>query len=450
MMALGDPRGDDADHARVPALGGQHQRPALGMLRHERLGLEADPGLDVATLGVDPVQLGGDRLRAVPVLSEQQLEPGVGAVKPPGGVQARAEPEADRRLVQARGIDARDVHQRPQPDLARAGERPQPLAHEPAVLALQRHDVRHGRERDQVQILVGQRRVLPRALQQRLRELVGDAGGAQVRARVAVDARVHERRVRQHAVGARRVMVGDHDVHPQRAGERDLLDRGDRAVDRDQQVGPARGQLLDRRAREPVAVVDPARQVPVHVRAQRAQRAHEDRGRAHAVDVVVPVDGDPRAALDVLEHAPCRRRQAGPGTERVALAGGQEGPCRLRLPQAAAHEHLRDDVRAAQLGGQPRGGGEGVRGDLQARVHDALRLGAREDGNRAHSEGNGSSGLPRRLLRARGRRAAGRRRSSTTPRSRRCATSTATSASTGACSTWAAPRRTTSTCRPTS
>ena len=90
----------------------------------------------------------------------------------------------------------------------------------------------------------------------------------------------------------------------------------------------------------------------------------------------------------------------------MALAGGQERPRRLGLPQAAAHEHLRDDVRAAELGGQPRGGGEGVRGDLQARVHDALRLGAREDGNRAHSD-NGSSGLPRRLLRARGRRAAG-------------------------------------------
>ena len=259
MVALGDPRRDDPDHAGMPALGREDERVALGMVGDQRLGLEPDPRLDVAPLGVHRVQLRGDRAGALAVLGQQQLEPGVGAVQAPGGVQPRPEPEADRRLVDRARVHARDVHQRPQPDLARAGQRAQPGADQPPVLAEQRDDVGDRGQRDQVEVLVGECRVLPRRGEQRARELERHAGGAQVGARVAVQPRVHERRVRQRAVGARAVMVGDDDVEPERPRRRDLLDRGHRAVDGDQQSRPARGQPLDGRAREPVAVVDPAR-----------------------------------------------------------------------------------------------------------------------------------------------------------------------------------------------
>ena len=189
VVALGDPRGDDADHARVPALA----RPARarGPAGCSATSASASKRIRVSTSRRSALTVSSSAataLRALAVLGQQQLEPGVGAVEPPGGVQPRAEPEADRGLVEPARVHARDVHQRAQADLARAGERPQALAHEPAVLALQRHDVGDRGQRDQVQVLVGQRRVLPRALQQRLRELVRDAGRAQVRARVAVDA----------------------------------------------------------------------------------------------------------------------------------------------------------------------------------------------------------------------------------------------------------------------
>ena len=340
------------------------------MLARERLGLEANRGLDVAPLGVDRVQLQRDRAGALAVLGQQQLQPGVGAVEAPGGVQPRAEPEADRRLVEAARVDARDVHQRAQPDLARARQRTQALAHEPAVLAHQRHDVGDRRQRDQVEVLVGERRVLARGGQQRLREPVGDAGGAQMRARIAVQARVDERRGRQRAVGARAVVVGDHDVHPGRARGGDLLDRGDRAVDGDQQVGAARGKALDRGEGEPVAVVDPARQVPVDVRAERAQRAHEDRGRADAVHVVVAVHGDARAAAGVAEDPLRRLGQPRPGRERMQVGGGEERARRLRLPEPAPNQHLGEHVRAPERGRERRGGGELIRGDRQPGVHD--------------------------------------------------------------------------------
>ena len=101
---------------------------------------------------------------------------------------------------------------------------------------------------------------------------------------------------------------------------------------------------------------------------------------------------EPRSTCSSTRHAVAA--SPGQAPSECALAGGQERPRRLRLAQAAPHEHLREHVRAAQLRGQPRGGGERVRSDLQARVHDALRLGAREDGNRAHCYGMAPADFP--------------------------------------------------------
>ena len=55
------------------------------------------------------------------------------------------------------------------------------------------------------------------------------------------------------------VVVGDDDVESQLDGPFDLLHRGDRAVDGDEQARSLSGQSLDSVAREPIAVVDPAR-----------------------------------------------------------------------------------------------------------------------------------------------------------------------------------------------
>ena len=372
VVALGDPRGDDADHAGMPAVGREdvrrRLRSAVPRGRDLRLGLEQDPRLDVAPLDVDRVELGRDRAGPLQVRGEQQLEAGIRAVQPPGRVDARREPEPDGAGVHPARVDARDVHQRLEPRLAGRCEHAQPGAHQPAVLADQRDAVGDGGERDQVEVGVGGFRVLPGRLQQRPRELMRDAGGAQLRARVAADGRVHDRRVRQPPVGARRVMVGHDHVHARRPRRRDLVDRRDRAVDGDQQPGAARREPLDGRGRQAVAVVDPARQVPVDVGADRPQRAHQDGGGADAVDVVVPVHGDARAAGDVLEDP--RRTVAQPSerVERVAHVGREELARRRHVGETAPDEHLGRDVRHVQRGAQLPGGGKVVRSDLEADV----------------------------------------------------------------------------------
>ena len=169
---------------------------------------------------------------------------------------------------------------------------------------------------------------------------------------------------------------------PGRLRRRDLGHGGDRAVDGHQQVGPARGEPLDRRGGEAVAVVDAAGQVPVDVGAERPQGADEDRGRADAVDVVVAVDGDPRAARDVAEDHPRAVAQAAEGVERVRVLGGEEALRRGGIAQPAAHQHLREHVRDPQLAAEALGGGEVVGGDLEAGILAAHGPDARAAGGR--------------------------------------------------------------------
>jgi hypothetical protein len=379
VMALRDPRGHDADHAGMPAVRGEHvSRGARWALRDLLLGLEEDPRLHVAPLDVDRVELGRDDARPGDVGCQQQLEPRVRAMQAPGRVDPRGEPEPDRAGVHAARIHARHLHERLQAGLARGGQRAQTLADEAPVLTHQRDAVGHRGERDQVEVGVGLRAVQSRRLQQRAREKVAHAGRAQLRARIAAEQRMHDGRVGQAAVRSRRVVIRDHDVEP--GGERrgHLVDGRDRAVDGHQQLGAAGRQPLDRRRREPVAVVDPAREIPVHLGAERAQRAHQHRGGAHPVHVVVAVDGDPRAALDVAEYPLGALAQPAERVERMAHLRSQESAGGRRIGEPPADQHLGGHVRDPQLAAQPRGGRVVVRAEVQADVgpgHAAHRTG---------------------------------------------------------------------------
>ena len=238
VVALGDPRGDDPDHARVPALAGEHVGGALARRGDLGLGLEEDARLDVAALGVGAVELLGDRGRALrrpPVRTSSR--PGVGAVQAPRGVDPRREAEADRARVEplpgrpAPRASARAAPASPSRP-ARAGPRARGGGSRRAAGRSRRPSpAPRGR---------GPRRRRPSrpplAPPSACAELVATAGRAQVRARVAADGRVDDRRVGQRAVGARAVVVGDDHVDAGRARGGDLLDGGDRAVDGDQQA----------------------------------------------------------------------------------------------------------------------------------------------------------------------------------------------------------------------
>ena len=176
-------------------------------------------------------------------------------------------------------------------------------------------------------------------------------------------------------------MVADDDVQAQGARLRDLVDGGDGAVGGEQQARAALGEPLHRRRAEPVAVLGAAGQVPVHVGPQAAQHAHEDRGRADAVDVVVAVHRHARARAHVREDQSDRRVDAGEGREVMALARRQPRARGLLLAQPAAHEDLREREAHAEPALERAHRRDRCGWDVQEALHGRRTLGATADGS---------------------------------------------------------------------
>ena len=88
------------------------------------------------------------------------------------------------------------------------------------------------------------------------------------------------------------MVVGDDDVEPELLRAGDLGDRGDPAVDGDDECAPVAGQPVERLARDAVALLEPAREVPGDVRAELPQDEDGERRGADPVRVVVAVDAD--------------------------------------------------------------------------------------------------------------------------------------------------------------
>jgi len=228
--------------------------------------------------------------------------------------------------------------------------------------------------------------------EERLAELVHDSGPAQLRERVGGRPRGDDRAVRKRLPGA--VVVGDHDVEPEGARLGDLLHGGDSAVHGQHEADTVAGETREGVARDAVALLEAAREVPVGLGAQLAQDEDGERRRADAVDVIVAVDADALAALDggpdpldrhahVAEQERVVARKL--GVEEAAGVGG------LAVP--APDEHRCGDLAHAELANERGDGlmvlavnrpdtrhpedGTGAAGRLFAQDRDPLARGSR-------------------------------------------------------------------------
>ena len=200
-----DARGEDADDAFVPACveQGDAGRRVVGVERFEqdqRLFLHA--GFDLAALAVERVELLGDLQGAAGVFGEQAFDAEAHVGEAAGGIQARAEDEAEvhrRRLFR---VAAGGLEQRGEAGLQLAGAHAlQALADQDAVVAVELDDVGDGAERDEVEQagevgfgLVGEEAALAQFGAQGEHDVehdadAGDALGREVAARLV---RVHD------------------------------------------------------------------------------------------------------------------------------------------------------------------------------------------------------------------------------------------------------------------
>ncbi len=160
------------------------------------------------------------------VLGQQKLERLARMAEASCRVEARRKPEPDGSRVDRRRVNAGASHQRAEARLRRARKRAQPGDRERAVLVEERDDVGDRRERDEVEVTA---RNLGVDAEQRLPELVDDAGPAQLRERVVGGAGRDDRAVGKRL--GRPVVVGDDDVQPPLLRLGDLGGGGDPAVD---------------------------------------------------------------------------------------------------------------------------------------------------------------------------------------------------------------------------
>ena len=214
--ALDQPRGDDADHALVPAPRPRRRRRGAPRRSagHASTVATASRRIRSSTawrsrFSVLELVAPAGRPRAASS-REDQVERDVGSPEPSGGVDARREPEArPRSRRRPPGRRARDAHQRAQSGLRACARAPRrPGRGERAVLVDERHDVGDRGERDEVER--GGRAAGWSGAEQRLGELVHDARAAELGERVVRRARRDDRAVGQRL--ARPVVVGDDHV----------------------------------------------------------------------------------------------------------------------------------------------------------------------------------------------------------------------------------------------
>ena len=113
---LGNFRGHDADDAGVPARVGEDEG---AVAEHPRGVLDephrflADLRLDLPAPQVQPLEQVGELARLPHLAGEEEFDGRVGAVEPAGGVDPRAEPEADLGGAQRALFDPGRLQQRP-------------------------------------------------------------------------------------------------------------------------------------------------------------------------------------------------------------------------------------------------------------------------------------------------------------------------------------------------
>ena len=310
------PRGDEADHAGMPAFGGRddHRALVLEAERGQRLGFGLRFGrlLDDAALGVEPVELGRDPRRLGDVAFQQQPHAEIGAADAAAGIDARPQHEAEMPGFR-RAVQPRHIHQRGVADMVAPAHRDQALGDEGAVEPDQRRDIGDRAERDMMQ----------HAEQIGLRHLRGPEAAL---AQLAIDRdQRHQRRARPRRDGrGRRDRRAGSDSPARRPRAVRRRTDGDRSRPRTcraacasasgsmlvvpqstvtSSVAPLRGERAHRFGVGAIALEQPVGNVDQRIEPAMAQMPGEQRRRGRAVDIVVAEDRDLLAAHGRIRDA---------------------------------------------------------------------------------------------------------------------------------------------------
>ena len=170
----------------MPAFGSKHDcRIYMLFLRQLCFRLFHNLTADFLTQCVFTVKLSGNLLRLHAVVSYQKLHRQLRMLQPANSVQARCQTEADIVGSNARFRTAAGLNQSTQAHKLRCFHSLQATAHQLAVFADQRYNIRHRSKRRQLCKFLPLRQPARLALLQRLTQLEGNAYTAQILKRIA-------------------------------------------------------------------------------------------------------------------------------------------------------------------------------------------------------------------------------------------------------------------------
>ena len=311
---LDEPRGDDPDHARDASPrprarsrdGGASARATPRPGGSRRAGCDPRPPGDRGSASRARRRAGAPR-RSSSVSSSSSAAPGWPS-RPAALIRgASRKPTAPVSTVA--GSTPADAHERLQAGPVGPREPPHPGGDERAVLV-----ERAGRRRRRSRARRGRGWRSSSSAPSASSELVDDAGAAELRERVVGRPRRDDRAVGQGL--ARPVVVGDDDLEPRRPGLRDLLDGRDPAVDGQNERATLLREPRQRLARDAVALLEAARQVPLDVGAEAA-RAPSPRARSRRCR--------PRRSRRARRSARLRRSSRGSRAQAASMSPSRNG-----------------------------------------------------------------------------------------------------------------------------
>ena len=323
LEALLQARRHQADDARMPpgcggdddgaALLDAQRRRCLGFRRGERRLLERP------ALAVEAVEFRGELRRFRDILRQQQPRAEIGAADAAARVDARPEQKAEVPGLGRTG-EARDIHERGEPDALAPAHGDQALGDEGAVEPFETRHVGDGAERDQIEQAkqVGLRpcgRPEAACAQRpvgRDQHEEHEAGGGEItEARQIVEPVGIDDRERGRQLRVGLVVIDDDRLEPEplRLGER--VRAGGAAIDGHEK---ARAFLRERPHRldvGPIALEQPVGNVDLGLAPGVPEKPREQRRRRGAVHVVIAEDRDALAADDGVGDARRRDLHAG-------------------------------------------------------------------------------------------------------------------------------------------
>ncbi len=311
VKLVGQARGNQPDHPFVEAgVGDEVEGRQLPVFQYLAARLFHKLPGHVLPFGVDVSQFLGQLACLPRVAGGEEAVGEAGVRQPSGGVEARAEDEADaagRDVARRKVAFLNEGVQSHAPGLV---DLAQPALHQRAIFAQQRDHVGDGANGNQVEegiILQGGDGGALRGngLSQCLHQFEGHAHARQLAEGVLVigafgvdDRRRRGEHVVPRRVGGDVVVVGDDELQAQAVAVSHFFHGADAAVHRDNQRRPLLCQRGDGFLVQPVPLVKAVGDVGANVGAQSLKRLHHQHGGGDAVGIVIPIDHNRRVVLN--------------------------------------------------------------------------------------------------------------------------------------------------------